>query len=33
MKARLYEKRANIVDGSLVLIDGVGRRIEKILAD
>jgi DNA repair protein RadA/Sms len=31
MKARLYEKRANIVDGSLVLIDGVGRKISDVL--
>jgi len=29
----LYEKRTNIVEGSLVLIDGMGQRVEKVLRD
>lgn len=33
VKPKFYEKRTNIVDGSLVLIDAVGRRIEKVLLD
>ena len=31
VKPKFYEKRTNIVDGSLVLIDAVGRRIENII--
>jgi hypothetical protein len=33
VKPRFYEKRTNIIDGSLILIDAVGRRVEKILLD
>ncbi len=33
VKPKLYEKRTNIVEGSLVLIDGMGERVEKVLRD